>query len=429
VTDPLVTPAADPTLRGSGGAARADRDPQRRILTVLAVVQVVGGIGNGAGLAVGVLLVREVSGSAGWAGTSTVMLTLGAALATVPLATLAVRAGRRPALATGWFVGAAGAALAVLGADRGLLALLLLGLLLCGANTAANLQSRFAATDRARPERVGRSLSLVTWATTVGAVLGPNLTGPGASTARALGVPELAGPMVFSCVAFLVAGAVNLLLLRPDPLPPARRDGAPVPRPRVAAALPHVRGATRTAVVTVAVAHAVMVSVMALTPVHMQDHGADVEVIGLTISLHIAGMFALSPVMGWLADHWGPARTIVAGQLVLVAAVVVAGTSGASSVRITVGLVLLGVGWSASVIAGAALLTRSTDPAVRPLVQGLGDLSMNLAGAAGGLLAGALVAWQGFGTLNAVAGTLVVPVLLLVVAGRRAADEVSAGTR
>lgn len=402
---------------------------QRRILRTLVAVQVVGGVGNGAGLAVGVLLLREVSGSSGWAGMSTVMLTLGAALATVPLATLAVRAGRRPALATGWFLGAVGAAVVVLGADADSLPLVLVGLFLCGVSTASNLQSRFAAVDRAEPRHVGRSLALVTWATTVGAVLGPNLIGPGTTTARALGVPDLAGPLVFSCVAFAVAGTVVLVLLRPDPLPPARRDGIDVPVPRVRAALPHVRGETRTAVVTIALAHAVMVSVMALTPVHMQDHGAGVEVIGLTISLHIAGMYALSPVMGWLADRWGPARTILAGQLVLVAAVVVAGTSGTSEVRITVGLVLLGLGWSAATIAGAALLTRSTDPAVRPLVQGLGDLTMNLAGAAGGLLAGVLVAWQGFGTLNAIAGTLVVPVVLLVVAGRRAAQQVSVGTR
>ena len=403
--------------------------PQRRILRTLVTVQVIGGIGNGAGLAVGVLLLRQVSGSSGWAGMATVMLTLGAALATVPLARLALRSGRRPALTTGWYLGATGAAVVVLGADADSTVLVLLGLLLMGVSTAANLQSRFAAVDRAEPHRVGRSLSLVTWATTVGAVLGPNLVGPGTTTARALGIPDLAGPMVFSFVAFALAGTVNLVLLRPDPLPPTRREGVVVPVPRVRAALPHVRGETRTAIVTIALAHAVMVSVMALTPVHMQDHGAGVEVIGLTISLHIAGMFALSPVMGWLADHWGAARTILAGQVVLVVAVVVAGTSGTSEVRITVGLVLLGIGWSAAVIAGAALLTSSTEARVRPLVQGLGDLAMNLAGAAGGLMAGILVAWQGFGTLNAVAGTLVLPVVLLVVAGRRASTQVSAGTR
>lgn len=402
---------------------------QRRIVSVLAAVQVVGGVGNGAGLAVGVLLVREVSGSSGWAGTATVMLTLGAALATVPLASLAVRSGRRPALTTGWLVGALGAATVVVGADRGLLPVVLAGLLLMGVNTAANLQARFAAVDRAEPDAVGRSLSLVTWATTVGAVLGPNLISPGTEVARALGVPDLAGPMVFSVVAFLAAGLLNLVLLRPDPLPPLRRDGRSVRRPGIRTALPHVRGPARTAVVTIAAAHAVMVSVMALTPVHMADHGAAVEVIGLTISLHIAGMFALSPVMGWLADHWGPARTILLGQVVLVLAVVVAGTSGSSSTQITVGLVLLGLGWSASVIAGAALLTRSVASEVRPLVQGFGDLCMNLAGAAGGLVAGLVVAWQGFGTLNVVAGALVLPVVALVVGGRRVATEVSGGAR
>lgn len=402
-------------------------NPQRRILSVLSLVQVIGGIGNGAGLAVGVLLVRDVSGSAGWAGTATVMLTLGAAIATLPLASLAVRSGRRPALTLGWLVGAAGAGVVVVGADLGVLVLLLLGLLMMGVATAANLQSRFAAVDRAEPSQVGRSLSLVTWATTVGAVLGPNLIGPGASTARAVGVPDLAGPVLFSFAAYAVGAALTFGLLRPDPLPPARRDGAPVPRRGVREALPHVRGPVRTAVVTIGVAHAVMVSVMALTPVHMEDHGAGLQLIGLTISLHIAGMFALSPLMGWLADAWGPSRTIVLGQVVLVAAVAVAGTAGGSHGQITVGLVLLGVGWSASVIAAAALLTRSVDPGVRPLVQGLGDLVMNLSGAAGGLLAGVLVAWQGFGTLNAAAATLVVPVVLLVVAGQRAARDVSVG--
>jgi MFS family permease len=54
--------------------------------------------------------------------------------------------------------------------------LLLVGALLFGFATAANLQARYAATDLATPERRGRALALVVWATTVGAVAGPNLT-------------------------------------------------------------------------------------------------------------------------------------------------------------------------------------------------------------------------------------------------------------
>ncbi|WP_375002473.1 MFS transporter [Aeromicrobium sp. CTD01-1L150] len=402
--------------------------PQRRTLTVLAASQVVGGIGNGAGLAVGALLVRDVSGSSGWAGTATVALTLGAALATLPLASLAARHGRRPALTIGWLIGAAGAAVVVLGAELVSLTIVLAGLALFGVSTAASLQSRFAATDRADPRTVGRSLSLVVWAMTIGAVAGPNLTGPGAALGRATGLPELAGPALFSLVAFAAAGILTLIALRPDPL--TRTTGDPShERLGMRGALGHLRGPAATAVLAIGTAHAVMVAVMALTPVHMQDHGSDLQVIGLTISLHIAGMFALSPVMGALADRWGPARTILLGQLVLVAAVTVAGTSGHSDVQITVGLVLLGIGWSATVIAGAALLTRSVDPQVRTALQGVSDMVMSLSGAAGGLLAGLVVAWWGFGALNAAAGTLVIPVVLLILAGRRVARQVGAGAR
>jgi MFS family permease len=207
-----------------------------------------------------------------------------------------------------------------------------------------------------------------------------------------------------------------------------RRDDA-TPGPRgLRSALPHLRGTTLTAVSAIASSHAVMVAVMSLTPVHMEDHGAALRVIGLTISLHIAGMFALSPLMCWLSDSWGSERTILLGQSILVLSVAVAGTSGSSEVQITAGLVLLGIGWSASVIAAAAMLTRSVEVDVRPAVQGFSDLAMNLAGAAGGLLAGLVVAWQGFGTLNAAAGTLTVPVVLLVLSGRRVSVSV-AGSR
>ncbi|MFH7321868.1 MFS transporter [Aeromicrobium sp. HA] len=395
---------------------------QRRALGTLALAQVVGGIGNGAGLAVGALLVEDVSGSAGWAGLAVVAMTLGAAGFTVPLSNLAVHRGRRPALTAGWLGGALGAVAVIAGGEWRSLPLLLVGFLLFGASTAANLQSRFAAADRAEPAQVGRSISLVVWATTIGSVAGPNLTGPGAAVARALGIPELAGPQVFSALAFTAAGILTWVLLRPDPLP--RRDAAAPPPPRIAAALPHVRGATAIAITSVALSHAVMVAVMALTPVHMSGHGAELSIIGLTISLHIAGMFALSPLFGWLSDRWGPEPTILLGQSVLILACGIAGTAGSSDVQITIGLILLGVGWSMSVIAGAALLTRSAAPEVRPLVQGFSDLTMNLAGAAGGLIAGLVVAVWSFGALTAVATLLTVPVVATVVLASRAPARV-----
>lgn len=395
------------------------RNPvQRRVLRTLAISQVIGGIGNGAGLAVGSLIVKDVSGSSGWAGMATVMLTLGAALFTLPLAALASRAGRRPPLAIGWLLGAVGAATTIAGAQWSSLVVTLLGLVLFGASTAANLQSRFAAVDLAEPGQFGRSLSLVIWSTTIGAVIGPNLTGPGATIAATIGLPDLAGPLLFSALGFLLAGILIFAALRPDPLIVAGGgDGSS--RSGIRAALPHVHGSTLAGILTVGSAHAVMVAVMAMTPVHMQDHGAALNLIGLTISLHIAGMYALSPVMGWLSDRWGARQTILLGQSILLIAVFIAGTSGESGTRISLGLILLGVGWSASVIAGSALLSQSLAPDVRPAVQGLSDLIMNLAGASGGLLAGLVMAGWGFGTLNATSALLTLPVFFVIVAGRK----------
>lgn len=391
---------------------------QRRTVQILSASQVIGGIGNGAGFAVGALIIKDVSGSSAWAGMATVMLTLGAAVFTLPLAALANRAGRRPPLTLGWLIGASGAVVTIIGANLNSLTISLLGLVLFGASTAANLQSRFAAVDLAKPRQIGQALSLVIWSTTIGAVIGPNLIGPGASLARVIGIPDLAGPLVFSGTGFLLAGVLIFTTLRPDPLVEAGGgDGSS--RSGLAHALPYVHGSTLAGILTVASAHAVMVSVMAMTPVHMQDHGSSLDIIGLTISLHIAGMYSLSPVMGWLSDHWGTRPTILMGQSLLIAAVGVAGTAGSSDFQITVGLILLGLGWSASVIAGSALLTHDLDPAVRPSVQGLSDLTMNLAGATGGLIAGLIMAGWNFGTLNASAAVLTLPVIFVVIAGRR----------
>ncbi|OUZ12692.1 MFS transporter [Aeromicrobium sp. PE09-221] len=391
--------------------------PQTRIVTMLSLVQVIGGIGNGAGLAIGALLIGDISGSDAWAGTATVALTLGAALFTIPLSRLAARRGRRPALTTGWWLGAFGAGVTIGAAVLVSLPLALVGLVLFGASTSANLQSRFAAADRAEPQQVGRAISIVVWSTTIGAVTGPNLTGPGAAVAGWIGIPSLSGPMVFSLVAYGLAGLLTFAFLRPEPL--IREVGAAPERGVIARALPHIRGRAAIAVLTVAIAHAIMVSVMALTPVHMQGHGAALEIIGLTISLHIAGMYALSPVMGWLTDRVGADATILLGMVTLVIAVALAGTSGHSETRITAGLILLGLGWSASVIAGAALLTHSVEHEVRPLVQGLSDLTMNLSGAAGGLVAGLVVATLGFGALNLAAALLTIPVVVAVLNSRR----------
>ena len=87
--------------------------------------------------------------------------------------------------------------------------LLLLGMTVFGASNAANLQSRYAAADLAEPEQRARAISFVVWATTIGAVLGPNIADPAGRSVAALGVPATAGGFVWATAVFFVTAALK----------------------------------------------------------------------------------------------------------------------------------------------------------------------------------------------------------------------------
>jgi len=389
----------------------------RRAVPVLVGSQVLGGVGTASGIAVGGLLAEQVSGSAALSGLAQTATVLGAAGLAVPLARLAAARGRRPALATGYGLGLAGAGVVVLGAVLGSFLLLVAGLLLFGGGTASGLQARYAATDAAAPAARGRALSVVVWATTAGAVAGPNLSGVGGRLGTALGLPALAGPFLLSALAFAAGAAVVGALLRPDPLVVAGGARPTGPRPgvvavlRTALALP----AARLALGAIATAHAVMVGVMVMTPVHLGHGGASLQVVGVVISVHIAGMYAASPVMGWLADRAGRVPTVVLGVVLLAAALAVGALAPADARGwVTVSMLLLGLGWSASLVAGSTLLSESVPAEVRTPVQGASDLVMGLAGAAAGALAGPVLAAGGYRSVTVAAAVLLVPVVVLL---------------
>jgi MFS family permease len=402
---------------------RTDRDVgrvQRRTLGVLSGGVALGGVGVTVGITLGGLLARDVAGTEGAAGLGQTAAVLGSAVIAVPLARISDRAGRRAGLATGYVVAVVGSVVTVVAAALSSLPLLLLGLFAFGSATTCSLQARYAAADLAEPDRRGRSLSLVVWATTIGSVLGPNLAGPGADLGRSLGLPALGGGFAVSAVVFAVVAAGLFLLLRPDPLLLARRlgGGSSGPRPK---------GDTRTAVravwasptgrlglTAVVVAHSVMVGVMVMTPVHMGhaggSEGATLRVIGLVISVHVAGMYMFSPLVGLLADRAGRRTTVAVGGVLLLAAAALAGTAAPGAApQLGVGLLLLGLGWSCGLIAGSTLVTESVGPDLRPTAQGGTDLLMGLGAALAGVVGGPLLAVGGFGLVAAVSAALVLP--------------------
>jgi MFS family permease len=186
-----------------------------------------------------------------------------------------------------------------------------------------------------------------------------------------------------------------------------------------------------TGLATVVVANFVMVAVMAMAPVHLHDHGHGLQFVGLVVSLHVAGMFAPSPVTGWLTDRLGPLAVAGGGATLLIAAGVLSAASGAQASTFALGLALLGVGWNASLIAGSALLASAVPVAQRPRVEGAGELSMGVAAASATAIAGPVVGVAGYAALaaaGAVAAATLAP-FLIAVARRGLPQDVVPATR
>lgn len=388
---------------------------------MLIASQILGGLGVPIGIALAPVLATEVSGTEALSGLAPTASVAGTALLSLPLAALMTSRGRRPGLVLAYLIGALGAGLVVLAAVIENFPLLLLGMAGFGAGSSANLQARFAAADLAEPERRGRAISLVIWATTIGSVLGPNIAAPTSRAFADTAIPETAGPFLFAAGIFAVSGLVVAVLLRPDPLLTARAlapqedDSAQSRSLRAGVAAVAASPMARLALVTVAASHTVMVSIMVMTPVDLGHHGASLQLVGLVISGHIAGMYALSPVMGWLADRFGRLSVIGLAIGLLCCAALLAGTAGPSHGQTAAGLFVLGLGWSAGLVSGSALLTDSVPGPARAAVQGLSDLTMNTAAGIGGAAAGLIVAQASYGWLNLIGVCVLLPMAALAV--------------
>ena len=405
---------------------------QRRTLRLLFATQIVSGMGVSIGSSVGALLAAELAGVS-LSGLAQSAAVVGGALAAIPATAIVHRHGRRPSLAAAYGVAAVGAVLVVLAARHGTLPLLFLGYFLFGGATAANLQARYTAVDLAPATLRGRHLALIVWATTIGAVAGPPLAAPAGTALAPYGIPTLAAPYLISAVMFVITAFVLLALLRPDPALVAGTAGDGQRRRlrdgwhAVATSGPAILGLT-----AVAVGHMVMVGIMAMTPVHIRSAGHDaahtLRIVGVVISVHIAGMYAFAPVIGWLTDRIGRRAVIGAGIVLLLAACALAGGAGYDNVRLGAGLFTVGLGWSCTMVAGSTLLSESVPLALRASAQGLSDLIMGLAGASAGALSGVVVsAWE-YSGLAWVAALATVPLILLVAGQRWWATRPEEGT-
>lgn len=393
----------------------------KRTLRIIVFSQIFGGAGLAAGITVGALLAQDMLGTDNFAGIPAAMFTLGSAVAAFLVGKLSQRFGRRIGLSFGFLAGGVGALGVLVAAIYSNIFLLLLSLLIYGAGTATNLQARYAGTDLANSKQRATAVSIAMVSTTFGAVLGPNLVEVMGNVAASIGIPVLAGPFILAAFAFLTAGLLLFIFLRPDPLLVAKAlaeqpsmnkqheivEENPSQQER--------RGVMLGATVMI-LTQLVMVAIMTMTPVHMGHHGHGLHAIGLVIGIHVGAMYLPSLVTGILVDKIGRIpMAVAAGATLLLSGIVAAFVPGESTVWLAIALALLGLGWNFGLISGTALLVDATTIANRAKTQGKIDVLIALAGASGGALSGMIVAQTSYMVLSIVGGVLslaLIPVVL-----------------
>ena len=379
---------------------------QKRTLRVLTAGQIIGAAALASAVTGGAYVVQDILGdSTPWGGIATATVTMGTAVMAQVLSRLMIRRGRRPGLQLGYALATIGAIIAAIGAQHRTLPLFLIGLFLFGNGQASNLLARYAATDLAAPDQRATAMSRIVFASTFGAVFGPLLISPAEAAGQEwFGWSKYTGPWVFSSVVLLIAFVNTAVRLRPDPLVLAGgispKGGVPLPSIPQAMAIVVATPKGRLALGSMVISQVTMVAVMTMTPVHMKLHGHE-TLSQFVVSLHIAGMYAFSPLVGRYADRRGTVRAVVVGAWLLVAATVLAALSGEAALVLFPSLWLLGVGWNFGLIGGSSMLLESVPESKRVTVQGSADLMMSFCGGLAGLSSGFIRKAYGFHILSA----------------------------
>ncbi|MEK5639592.1 MULTISPECIES: MFS transporter [Paenibacillus] len=422
-----VNPLPAP-LRQYVESPERQRQLHKRTMLIVIISQIFGGAGFAAGVTVGALLAQDMLGSDSYAGVPSALITLGSAASALIVGRLSQRLGRRTGLAAGFLAGGLGALGVVLAALISNLALLFISLLVYGAGTATNLQARYAGTDLALPTQRAKAISAAMVFTTFGAVAGPNLVNITGRFATSIGFPALSGPFMLAAAAFIIAGVVLLIFLRPDPLIVAKAMA------EAQRADESLNGTQSTGVKDAAMnktgimigatvmvlTQIVMVAIMTMTPVHMKHHGHGLGEVGLVIGIHVAAMFLPSLITGVLVDKYGHTLMSYASGITLLAAGLLAGLApGESMVFLVLALALLGLGWNFGLISGTAAIVDATPPHTRAKTQGTVDVLIALAGASGGALSGMVVAQSSYSALSLAGGFLSLLLIPVIVWSRK----------
>ena len=195
------------------------------------------------------------------------------------------------------------------------------------------------------------ALSLAVWFSVFGSIFGPRLVGEYSEIFNKwFGSDLIIGYFIATFGMFLAGISISMFSQKDSPL----NQKLIVEKSSKISGLDHTaKLLTRILVLN----HFVMVLIMSATPLHVQDIGETIRLVGTIISYHTLGMFLLSPILGKLVDKYGNKRFAIIGTLILIVSCIFT-LFNTDILFLKIGLYLLGLGWNFNYIAISSAISK-----------------------------------------------------------------------
>ena len=352
---------------------------------------------------------------------------------------LGVATAFAPLTALAW----SGAIIGTYAVLNGSFPLLLVSSATMGMARSGSQMSRFVVGEMFPAHKRAQMIGRIVFAGTIGAIFGPTLVEPSSQLARFLGIdlasgPLLAqsellraimpaawaagelttGPWVIASFMYGISFLITFFLLRPEPALVAEQYSE-LPADDAKSKSAHKLGEllrlpnVQLAILSMLICQTVMSTLMTITPWHMHLSDHSNAQVSLVISVHVLGMFGLSPLTGYLIDRYGRVNMMIVAALILVASAIISPLS-AQLPYLLAGLFLLGLGWNFGYVAGSSMLSDALSGADRTRVAGFNDMLVAFFAGLGTLSSGFLFSLGGFLFVSVGGGLLALLLLAFI---------------
>ena len=308
-------------------------------------------IGFIAAITVTVLAAREVSSNPYFVGFPNAVGVGGAVLGTQIFDRLSQKYSRNRALSYTFLIGSLGGLVLIYSLVIDSFILLLIGAFILGIGQSASLQTRYVASFVATESFKATALSLAVWFSVFGSIFGPRLVGEySAIFDEWFGSDLIVGYFIATLGMFLAGISVSLFSQKDSSL---NKKIVIQKSVKISELDSTSKLLTRILVLN----HFIMVLIMSATPLHIQDIGETIKLVGAIISYHTLGMFLLSPILGNLVDKYGNNLFAIIGSLILIISCIVS-LFNKDILFLKIGLYLLGLGWNFTYIAISSAISK-----------------------------------------------------------------------